>query len=179
MLQTYKILSLLLDYPDDDLYDALDAIPDEVKREGLLTAEMQQQLTRFLDACKQQTLEDWQMMYVNQFDTSRSVNLYLFDHIYGDSRERGQAMVNLKEMYEGAGYQLTASELPDFLPVFLEFLAFQDNAAAAARLLKDIKAVMEKLYKQLTDRNVFYNDLMAILIALADSDQQTNTESQP
>lgn len=178
MLQTYKILSLLLDYPDDDLYDALDAIPDEVKREGILTDQMQQQLNRFLNASTQLTLEDWQMMYVNQFDTSRSVNLYLFDHIYGDSRERGQAMVNLKEMYEGAGYQLTAGELPDFLPVFLEFLAFQDNAPAAAKLLKDIKTVMDKLYKQLTDRKVFYNDLLAILIALAETDQQTNAENQ-
>ena len=87
-------------------------------------------------------------------------------------------MVNLKEMYEGAGYQLTAGELPDFLPVFLEFLAFQDNAPAAAKLLKDIKTVMDKLYKQLTDRKVFYNDLLAILIALAETDQQTNAENK-
>lgn len=169
MQKTYKILSLLLDYPDEALYDALKVMPKELAKEGLLDEEMQKEMTTFIDACSALSLPDWQMIYVGMFDCSKSINLYLFDHIYGDSKERGQAMVNLKEMYEKAGLKMVANELPDYLPLFLEYISLKGSRYEAVKLLNDIKPILEKLYKLLDEKKSFYREIIDVLLKLSAS----------
>ncbi len=169
MLKTYKILSLLLDYPEQDLLNALPFVQEELKSESILDKAQLQKIQDFADACVSFPLSEWQMLYVNQFDCGKQLNLYLFDHIYGDSRERGQAMVDLKEMYEKAGFEVVQNELPDYLPLFLEFLSYQKNAEKASKLLNDIRPVLENIHKQLAERNNFYDFLFVILLDLAES----------
>lgn len=167
MQKTYKILSLLLDYPDEALYEALKEIPKELAHDGLMDQDMLSEMDRFIGACRELTLPDWQMIYVGMFDCSKSINLYLFDHIYGDSKERGQAMVNLKEMYEKAGLKMVANELPDYLPLFLEYISLKSSKLEAVKLLNDIKPILEKLYKLLDEKKSFYREIIDVLLKLA------------
>ena len=127
MQNTYKILSLLLDYPNEDVKENLSGLKRVIEEENGLDKAQSNLLSQFLDPIQSITLSDWQMLYVQQFDFSSSTNLYLFDHVYGDSRERGQAMVDLTEMYNKAGFMPCSDELPDYLPLFLEYLSLLKN----------------------------------------------------
>lgn len=83
-----------------------------------------------------QDLYELQARYVDLFDRSRALSLHLFEHVHGESRDRGQAMVDLKALYESHGLEITASELPDFLPLFLEYLSLRPLEEAKALLGK-------------------------------------------
>ena len=166
MQKTYKILSLLLEYPEKDIYDILPFIDNEATVDHYLNEEELRQLDAFISECEKLSLEEWQMYYVNVFDMSKQINLYLFDHIYGDSRERGMAMVNLKETYSKDGFELTTTELPDYLPVFLEYLSFQTDEDKTIKLLTDIKNVIDKLSKLTHEKDIFYKYLFNILQSL-------------
>ena len=167
MQKTYKILSLLLEYPEKDVYDAIPFIYGEAINDHFLDEEEMNDLDAFLTICENQSLDEWQMYYVNLFDMSKQINLYVFDHIYGDSREKGQAMVNLKEMYSKGGYGMTTNELPDFLPVFLEYLSFLTDEGKTLKLLNDIQSIIEKLYKLTNEQDVYYKHLFNILYTLS------------
>lgn len=168
MLKTYKILSVLLDYPDERLAELLPSSMEIVRKENLLYYTLQASLEQFVAAASALSLAEWQMLYVQQFDCSKTVNLYLFDHIYGDSRQRGQAMVDMKEMYARSGLSMSDGELPDFLPLFLEYLSTFDSAQEAAGLLLNVRPVLGKIREKLEKEDSFYHHLFAILEGLAD-----------
>ncbi len=174
MQRTYKILSLLLDYPDQEIYESLPLIDEMATEDAFLNEDELNDLHLFITACSKLSLEEWQMYYVNIFDMSKKINLYIFDHIYGDSRERGQAMVDLKEMYESRGYELTSNELPDYIPVFLEYLSFLKDEEKTIHLLNEIKAIIEKLHKLTNEEDVFYKYLFNILLALVNKEVPVN-----
>ena len=174
MQRTYKILSLLLDYPDQEIYESLPLIDEMATEDAFLNEDELNDLHLFITACSKLSLEEWQMYYVNIFDMSKKINLYIFDHIYGDSRERGQAMVDLKEMYESRGYELTLNELPDYIPVFLEYLSFLKDEEKTIHLLNEIKAIIEKLHKLTNEEDVFYKYLFNILLALVNKEVPVN-----
>ncbi len=169
MLKTYQILSLLADYPTRELAAAFPLLKEEIKKEGLLLPAEQEELDRFLAACSRLSPEAWQMMYVQQFDCAPAVNLYLFDHLYGSSRERGQAMVDLKTMYGRAGFTMASTELPDYLPLFLEYMALAATPRQAAELLGEVKPILRKIQDKLEEAGHFYRHLLSILTALAAS----------
>ncbi len=168
MLKTYKIISLLLDYPSQEMMDALPQAKEEITKEGLLGVALCQQLDRFLCASASLSLQAWQMMYVEQFDCSKTVNLYLFDHLYGSSRERGQAMVDLKEMYLRSGLSMISGELPDYLPLFLEYLSIGASKEKAAELLQAVRPILQKIERVLRENDNFYMYLFAILVSLSE-----------
>ena len=174
MQRTYKILSLLLDYPDQEIYESLPLIDEMATEDAFLNEDELNDLHLFITACSKLSLEEWQMYYVNIFDMSKKINLYIFDHIYGDSRERGQAMVDLKEMYESRGYELTSNELPDYIPVFLEYLSFLKDEEKTIHLLNEIKAIIEKLHKLTNEEDVFYKYLFNILLSLVNKEVPVN-----
>jgi nitrate reductase delta subunit len=95
-----------------------------------------------------QDLLDLQEEYVSLFDRTPSLSLHLFEHVHGDSRERGQALVNLTNIYKDAGLVITTDEMPDYLPLFLEYLSTvspenaQDNIDGAVNI---IAAIGERL----------------------------------
>ena len=99
MLKTYKILSLLLSYPDAGLQAFLPEAISVLEDESLLAAEKIKDIGCFSNHYRTMKLTDWQADYVQLFDCSRSASLHLFAHLKGDSRDRGQAMVDLLEFY--------------------------------------------------------------------------------
>jgi nitrate reductase delta subunit len=111
-----------------------------------------------------------QARYVDLFDRTRSLSLQLYEHVHGESRDRGQAMVELLKLYSAHGLELTAKELPDHLPVFLEFLSTQPPAEAAA-LLGQAAHVLEALRERLNKRESNYARVFDVLVAIVDADR--------
>ena len=118
-MQEFKLLSALLCYPEPDLLEALPALRQMVGDTELLRG----RLDPLLDYLGAHTLIELQENYVSTFDRSPSHSLHLFEHIHGESRDRGQAMVDLLAEYRRHGFDLMTTELPDYVPLFLEFLS--------------------------------------------------------
>lgn len=126
-MQSFKLLSVLLCYPEPELLAALPELRDLLEQEG-----SRQTLAPLLDYLGSTSLIRLQENYVATFDRSTSHSLHLFEHIHGESRDRGQAMVDLLEEYRKHGFDLSTTELPDYVPLFLEFIAQlpEDNVQA-------------------------------------------------
>lgn len=166
MQNTYKILSLLLDYPSEEVRENLTGVMEAVKEEECLSDSQCSLLHRFLDYAISLPLSEWQIQYVQLFDFSSNGNLYLFDHVYGDSRERGQAMVDLTEMYAESGFAPCSNELPDYLPLFLEYLSLLKDTGKSEALLKEVSHILENMRKALEKKETPYGNLLAILCSL-------------
>lgn len=166
MLKTYRILSLLMTYPNEEIYAFLPLANAALQEEDLLNAEANSGVNMFVDFFAQKPLTFWQEFYVQLFDYSRSVSLYLFEHVHGDSKDRGQAMVDLIELYKENGLQINQSELPDFLPVFLEFLALQ-TSLKASEYLAEIIDIVGFIHRKLEEKDNPYQYLLAAIINLS------------
>jgi nitrate reductase delta subunit len=167
---TYRALALLLSYPNGDTAAAMPAVMDALSSERLVPAAMVQRLALLADELASADLYDAQARYVDLFDRSRSLSLQLYEHIHGESRDRGQAMVELLKLYSSHGLELTAKELPDHLPVFLEFLSQRPPAEAAA-LLGQAAHVLEALRERLKKRQSIYARVFDALVALVEADR--------
>lgn len=151
MSKTFKILSLLLTYPEEELQATVGEMKQLLDAEKLVPANCLKGLGGLLDEIARGDLYDLQERYVLLFDRSRSLSLHLFEHIHGESRDRGQALVDLAAHYEEHGLVIGARELPDFLPLFLEFLGTRPIAEARnllAQPLHVIAALGERLRKR-------------------------------
>ncbi|MCC7260873.1 MAG: nitrate reductase molybdenum cofactor assembly chaperone [Alphaproteobacteria bacterium] len=150
-MQTFKILGLLLAYPRQELFDAGEECLAVVREEGLLPAKTLKSLEVFLKGQQSADLMELQEDYVETFDRGRAHCLHLFEHVHGESRDRGQAMVDLAETYAGKGLYVSGNELPDYLPLFLEYLSLCPIEEASG-LLGDavdiIAAIGAKLKKR-------------------------------
>ena len=104
--------------------------------------------------------------YVALFDRSRALSLHLFEHVHGESRDRGQAMVDLQAMYETRGLAVADHELPDYIPAFLEYLSLLD-ADEARNLLQDTAHIFRTLGDRLAERGSRYAEVFAALLELA------------
>ena len=161
-----SMLSALLEYPDQALLDALPEIREGVGRYKKFPPATRAALAALFDHLATTPLFDLQEAYVEAFDRGRATSLYLFQHVHGESRERGQAMVDLLAMYEESGLYLSAGELPDYLPVFLEFLAREPDARARA-LLGEVAHIVRAVATQLAERGVPYSAVVGALLPLA------------
>lgn len=166
MIKSYKILSLLLSYPNKELQGFLDEAENELIEEALLSEEVIKGVAKFCKNFAKADLTDWQAEYVQLFDYSRSVSLHLFEHVQGDSRDRGQAMVDLMEFYQMSEMKLTTNELPDYIPAFLEFLSTLE-VAKSAELLGDTINIMNKINVALSEKNNPYSHLFKSIISLS------------
>ena len=171
-MKTFKALSLLLSYPTAALQDAIPAIEAVLRDEGLLGPKRMQMLAPILAELRDRDLYDLEERYVLLFDRSRTLSLNLFEHIHGESRDRGGAMVDLLDMYRAGGFDLGGSELPDHLPVLLEFLSTRPLAEARA-ILTDAGHILVALGERLIRRETPYAALLEALVALAEADPQT------
>ena len=134
----------------------------------MLPAPLQGRLEALMTGLTAQSLYDLQERYVTLFDRGRALSLHLFEHVHGESRDRGQAMVDLLELYRAGGLELAARELPDYLPLMLEFLSTRPQAEAQ-ELLDDAMAVIVLLGARLAERGSDYALLFEALEALAGS----------
>jgi nitrate reductase delta subunit len=166
MTITYKALSALLAYPSAELVAALPEIATIVEREPRLSRRDKDALHALAKALESADLLDAQEAYVALFDRGRTTSLHLFEHVHGDSRERGQAMVDLKEIYARNGFVLSANELPDFLPAVLEYVS-QRPEAEAKEMLGDCAHILRAVGEALQDRASGYSAVLAAALAMA------------
>lgn len=174
MTKTYKILSLLLSYPTRELQDFLGEVNGELKDENLLPEQAIQQIKQFTDYFKKQDITDWQAHYVQLFDYSRAASLHLFEHVQGDSKDRGQAMVDLISFYRENGLEIATHELPDHLPVFLEFLATLDTQQAATLLAEPIN-VIARIFEKLHEKDNMYQHVLSAIMELPAKNPERDT----
>ena len=123
MAKTFKALSALLSYPSEDLQAASSEIDAIIRSENLVDLETYRALQPLVAELAGSDLFDMQERYVDLFDKTKRLSLHLFEHVHGESRDRGQAMVDLAMLYEKGGLTLAANEVPDYLPLFLEYLS--------------------------------------------------------
>lgn len=167
-MKTFKALSALLSYPGHDLQQAVPAIRAALG-EGLLPQAAVAALEPLLVSLERDDLYDLQECYVLLFDRSRTLSLNLFEHIHGESRDRGGAMVDLLETYRAGGFDLAGSELPDHLPVLLEFLSTRP-LAEAREILADAGHIIVALAERLARRNSVYAAVLEGLATLSSAD---------
>lgn len=162
-MQTLKVLSLLLSYPEAEMLEALDEMSAVVEQENLLQESHKESVIALIDSYRGADLLDSQERYVALFDRGRFLSLHIFEHVHGESRDRGQAMVNLLHMYEAHGFEMSSHELPDYIPLFLEFLS-QLEKTEAVSLLDDAMPVLSLLGARLSERG---SEFRAVFDALA------------
>ncbi|MFZ4607323.1 MAG: nitrate reductase molybdenum cofactor assembly chaperone [Caulobacter sp.] len=166
MALTYKALAVLLAYPTADTQALAEAAIQAIEGEGMVPIQIRRSLARLADELADGDLFELQERYVWQFDRTRSLSLNLYEHVHGESRDRGQAMVALLELYRSKGVELSANELPDNLPVFLEFLSLLPETEAAS-LLGEAAHVLAAMGERLHRRQSPYRAVFGALTALA------------
>ena len=168
MALIYRALGLMLGYPSEEQRQTMPAILDVVAAERRIPAPVSRALTRLGERLAQTDLYELQEDYVQVFDRTRTLSLNLYEHVHGESRDRGQAMANLVELYRQHGLELAARELPDYLPVFLDFLSVVPDDQAAS-LLGEAAHVLEALAERLHKRESSYRAVFGALVALSDA----------
>ncbi len=164
----YKALSALLSYPSQDLKNAAQEIRTVIADESRAPAWAIRRVDPLIDDLRDLDLYELQERYVFLFDRTRSLSLHLFEHVHGESRDRGQAMVDLKSLYAQGGLEISASELPDYLPLFLEFLSTR-TAEEARALLAEPLSVLVALKERLEKRTSSYAGVFVLLEQIAGS----------
>ena len=168
MDRSLKALSLVLSYPSAELQEAMPEIDRVMAEDGRFRKRTLQSLRPLTTGLASSDLYDLQERFVSLFDRSRTLSLNLFEHVHGESRDRGSAMVSLLETYREAGFEPTSEELPDHLPVLLEFLSIRP-AAEAQEILADTAHILEALRTRLARRQSPYEAAFLALLDLARS----------
>jgi nitrate reductase delta subunit len=179
---TLRALAALLGYPSEELKAHSGELRMAIDEERALSAGDRDRLEPLLRAQETDDLLDLQATYSELFDRSRSLSLHLFEHVHGDNRERGQAMIDLGQQYLASGFFLEANELPDFVPVFLEYASCLPPSAARETLAQPahvFAALAERLDKRQSPYAAIFHGLVALsgvrpdADALAEIDQNT------
>jgi nitrate reductase delta subunit len=165
-MKTFKVLGLLLSYPKPDWLSHLDECEAVLAQERFLPKKQLSAVLDLVETLKFADLYELQEQYVAIFDRGRSHCLHLFEHIHGESRDRGQAMVNLAAAYEEKGLIIDLAELPDYLPLFLEFLSLCPADEAVALLGEPID-IIATIAARLHERRSPYAALFDALVALS------------
>ncbi|MEW6464420.1 MAG: nitrate reductase molybdenum cofactor assembly chaperone [Pseudomonadota bacterium] len=166
MRYTLRALTRLLSYPDEQLRSGFDALLVAIDEEGALSAARRNELRALVTSLQRQDPLEVQARYVETFDRGRSTSLYLFEHVHGDSRDRGPAMIDLVQTYEKAGLYLDPEELPDHLGVVLEFASTQPPALAKAFLV-EVAHILNAIFSALLKRESPYAAVIAAVLELA------------
>ncbi|UAT42880.1 nitrate reductase molybdenum cofactor assembly chaperone [Anaplasmataceae bacterium AB001_6] len=165
-MKTFKLLGLLLVYPKETIYLESNELLRILRSEQLLSETYIKKIEAFLNIQKTQDLISVQENYVETFDHSRSRSLHLFEHIHGESRDRGQAMVNLSEAYAEKDLYISSGEIPDYLPLFMEYLSCCEFSEAS-ELLSEIVDIIAMIKINLEKRKSPYANIFASIEALS------------
>jgi len=166
MQLTLRVLAHLLGYPDAELRAHLAELRGALHDERALGASRLAELDALIERLQRAGTLDAEAAYVDLFDRGRSTSLHLFEHVHGDSRDRGPAMISLAQSYEQAGLYLKPGELPDYLPVALEYASTQPPDAARA-FLAEIAHLVRIVFSALLARQSAYASVLAALLDLA------------
>jgi nitrate reductase delta subunit len=165
MTITFKALAALLAYPTEDVLAALPEVRDALHADRRIKGRERRALDALVDDLAASDPLDAQERYVETFDRGRATSLHLFEHVHGDSRDRGQAMVDLQAIYAQAGLELAGHELPDYLPAMLEFLGLQPFEVAQD-MLGDSAHLLRRIGETLLRHGSPYSAVFAALLAL-------------
>jgi nitrate reductase delta subunit len=152
----FKALAALLAYPEAELVEAVPELKSLFPRDKAVRA--------LLDELGAEPLHVLQERYVALFDRSRALSLHLFEHVHGESRDRGQAMVDLAQTYATRGFEVGGGELPDYLPAFLEFLSALPREEAQG-MIGETAGILRSLGDRLADRGSRYAAVFAAVLA--------------
>ena len=166
MIKALKALSALLTYPTVELQQAAGEISEAIENEPAISIAVGDQLHKLLTELASDDIYDLQERYTLLFDRTRSLSLHLFEHVHGESRDRGQAMIDLKAQYEKAGLAQDSTELPDFLPLFLEYVSTLP-ATEARDTLAQPAHIFAAQAERLRKRRSAYEAVFRALVALA------------
>ncbi|CAO4139118.1 nitrate reductase molybdenum cofactor assembly chaperone [Methylorubrum aminovorans] len=165
-MKTLKALSALLTYPSREMVLAVPEIHDVLREEGVLALPQLEALQPLLSILTIEDVYDLQERYGLLFDRTRSLSLHLFEHVHGESRDRGQAMVDLKALYEAGGFDIDCGELPDFVPLFLEYCSLRPEAEAR-QILAEPAHVLAAIGERLRRKDSAYAAVFEALVAIA------------
>jgi nitrate reductase delta subunit len=166
MAHTLRAIAWLLRYPDDALRAALPEIAQALVDEGALQGHRLTEVQALIERLIKTPALRTEAEYVELFDRGRRTALHLFEHVHGDSRDRGPAMIDLVQTYERAGLLLTDGELPDHLPVVLEYASTQPPEAAR-EFLRELSHIVRAIFTATLDRGSPYASLLAAVLELA------------
>lgn len=166
MTRSLRVLSALLGYPDARLRGHLPEMRELLRAEAALPAARRVELDALMHTLERSDTLETEADYVELFDRGRATSLHLFEHVHGDSRERGPAMIDLGQTYERAGLILAPGELPDYLPALLEFAATQPAREARA-FLGEIAHILQVIFGALQQRESAYASVLGALLELA------------
>jgi nitrate reductase delta subunit len=161
-----RVLARLLGYPDPVLREHLDEMRQALRHEAALQPTRLAEVEALIDSLLAQSAIDAEADYVQLFDSGRRTSLHLFEHVHGDSRDRGPAMIDLAQTFEAAGLYLAEGEMPDHLPVVLEYASTQPAQQARA-FLGEMAHIFNVIFSALDKRRSRYASVLGALIELA------------
>lgn len=161
-MQVYKLLSALLDYPSQELVDHLEELSEYTAQSLDIDHAERDALQGFINHLQSAPLTELQADYVKTFDMTAEHSLHLTHHLFGDDKNRGPALIDLGELYKDYGVEVVTNELPDYLPLVLEFTAYMDDGEATV-FLSDAKKVLSVLTENLKKAESPYAALLSII----------------
>ena len=164
--RSLRVMAALLDYPDAETRGHLPEMREILRSEGALSAARHAELDALIDSLASADPLETEASYVQLFDRGRATSLHLFEHVHGDSRDRGPALIDLAQTYEKAGLYLAPGELPDYLPAVLEFVSTQPPREARA-FLGEMAHILNALFSALQQRASPYASVLGALLELA------------
>ncbi|MBN6715641.1 nitrate reductase molybdenum cofactor assembly chaperone [Pseudomonas capsici] len=170
-MRILKVISLLLDYPDEALVEGREELEQAIIQAREISPQQRGALFELLELICSNDLMDGQEHYGALFGRGRSLSLLLFEHVHGESRDRGQAMVDMLAQYEAAGFVLGIKELPDYLPLYLEFLSTREDIEAREGLA-DVAHLLALLAARLEERESAYASCFRALLQIAGAEPQ-------
>ena len=171
MSKSVRVLAALLGYPDAQMRGYLPEMGDLLRQERALSASRLAELDELMDTLRSADPLESEGEYVELFDRGRATSLHLFEHVHGDSRERGPALIDLGQTYANAGLRLAEGELPDYLPAVLEFVSTQPAREAKA-FLGEMSHIFNAIFGALHERNSRYASVLGALLELAGESAQ-------
>ncbi len=163
---TLRVLGRLLGYPDAELLGHIADLKAALQQERALPAQRLEELDALMDMLLHKDRLEVEADYVELFDRGRATSLHLFEHVHGDSRDRGPAMIDLAQTYEKAGLYIAEGEMPDFLPAVLEFTSTQPPREAR-EFLAEMAHIFNAIFAALQQRNSAYACILGALLELA------------
>jgi nitrate reductase delta subunit len=168
-LKVLRALSALLTYPRQELLDALSEVSEVISGSSLMPEAEKSRLAELIGELSRGEPLELEERYVGLFDRGRATSLHLFEHLHGESRDRGSAMVDLVQLYDAAGLELAPNELPDYLPALLEYLSCR-TAEEARSTLEDCAHILRKIGAALASRGSRYAAVPSAILAIAGED---------
>ena len=164
MTEVYKVLAVLLEYPRKELVENWDEMRQLVSTLPNLGDEDKSKLTDFIEWASALSLTKFQAKYVDSFDMTAENSLYLTYHLFDEQdRERGPALIELTELYKSTGFEISDGELPDYLPLILEYVSTMDDTASARAFLQQTAQAADIIASNLEKNASPYAPLVRIV----------------